>query len=86
MESNCKNIFKKAKFGDVFVCRNGWRLLFITKDEEKALLMKQGTPKDILYEYNLSERLMLDGEETVGSDTDIKFEAIPLVKLKLKKM
>lgn len=86
MESNCKNIFKKAKFGDVFVCRNGWRLLFITKDEEKALLMEQGTPKDILYEYNLSGRLMLDGEETVGSDTDIKFEAIPLVKLKLKKM
>ena len=48
--------------------------------------MEQGTPKDILYEYNLSGRLMLDGEETVGSDTDIKFEAIPLVKLKLKKM
>lgn len=86
MDSNCKNIFKKAKFGDVFVCRNGWRLLFITKDEEKALLLKQGTPKDILYEYNLSGRLMLDGEETVGSDTDIKFETIPLVKLKLKKM
>lgn len=86
MDSNCKNIFKKAKFGDVFVCRNGWRLLFIAKDEEKALLLKQGTPKDILYEYNLSGRLMLDGEETVGSDTDIKFEAIPLVKLKLKKM
>lgn len=80
-----KDIFKNAKFGNVFVCRNGWRLLFVTKDEEKALLLKQGTPKDVLYEYSLSGRLMLDGEETVNNDTDIKFESIPLVKLKLKK-
>lgn len=36
-----KNIFKNAKFGDVFVCRNGWRLLFVTKDEEKALLLRR---------------------------------------------
>lgn len=80
-----ENIFEDAKFGDVFVCRNGWRLLFITKDEEKALLLKQGTPKDILYEYNLSGKLMLGGEESVNNGTDIKFEAIPIVKLKVKK-
>lgn len=83
------DIFKKAKFGDAFVCRNGWRLLFITKDEEKALLLKQGTPhapKDILYTYNLSGRMILDGEVSADRNTVIRFKSIPLVKLKLKKM
>lgn len=84
-----KNIFEDAKFGDVFVRRNGQRLLFVTKDEEKALLLKQGTPhapKDILYTYNLSGRMILDGEESTDRNTVIRFKSIPLVKLKVKKM
>lgn len=82
-----KDIFKNAKFGDVFVCKNGWRLLFVTKDEEKALLLRQGTPKDSLYDYNLSGKMIFDfdGEESANNGTDIKFEAIPLVTLKVKK-
>lgn len=82
-----KDIFKNAKFGDVFVCKNGWRLLFVTKDEEKALLLRQGTPKDSLYDYNLSGKMIFDfdGEESANNGTDIKFEVIPLVTLKVKK-
>ncbi len=71
-----KDTFENAKFGDVFVCRNGWRLLFVTKDEEKALLLKQGTPhasKDILYTYNLSGRMILDGEVSADRNTVIRF-------------
>lgn len=82
-----KDIFKNAKFGDVFVCRNGWRLLFVTKDEEKALLLRQGTPKDSLYDYNLSGKMIFDfdGGDAEDDGTEIKFEAILLVTLKVKK-
>lgn len=80
-----KNIFEDVKFGDAFVCRNGWRLLFITKDKEKALLLKQGTPKDVLYEYNLSGRLLFDGEDAGADNATIKFKVIPYVTLKVKK-
>lgn len=84
-----KNIFENTKFGDVFVCRNGWRLRFVTKDEGKALLLKQGTPhapKNILYTYNLSGRMILDDEESADRNTVIRFKSIPLVKLKVKKI
>lgn len=82
-----KDIFKKAKFGNVFVCKNGWRLLFVTKDEEKALLLKQGPPKDRLYDYNLSGKMIFDfdGGDAEDDGTEIKFEAIPLLTLKVKK-
>lgn len=78
-----RNIFEDAKFGDVFICRNGWRLLFVTKDKEKALLLKQETPKDSLYEYNMSGRMIFDGEDVGADGAEIKFEAKPILVKKI---
>ena len=67
-----KNIFKDAKFGDVFVTTDGREMKFVMSDENRARLLEDDkvTGRQYLWTYNL------DGTNLSG-EVDILHKATP---------